>query len=1041
VQVRLRGNILHVLCETPQPLLQVPALTRLVTILLDPAECQVVTRAYPQVYQLYVYSRQQGIKQPDWAAPIYLDRLARHQAQLQLKAYDADEIEAAQGLLRPEANRTPVSSSWTENSTTAALVLSQLSLAKRGEPAAIAWYLSEILSSLDVGVWVSIRAVPGPVGPVPPQVPDQGIAQAPSVPESAQEEDASQSRLWIFCEAAYSPDPMLIAEPVTERLRQLELGQFKDAVIVVQVQGETNPDWSLRIDLTPPAEMLAEWGRWGDEQAIVRLLNQQLSHQAAQITVERKDSTLHLVVTGQVVTGESAEQPVPGEETITTEIAATLDKLAPQGLQRAMLYGQPQGALTPTWVKCLNLPALEHEALATSPQALAQQRDWPALRFLLTRLLNPDLDVQLATGGLRVKLLERSDLLHVMVDGPVCPRRQQVVPAVVKQVKAIAPNQIEGLRIYGRRAGQARPAWNYGTDFQTRSRLIPEAEAQFAATDAYVGDLLAHPEAETHAPDLTLGAVGQWLKGLGQQTVGGVRQTLLRSQFFVPSQGLPRELPALPERDRQDALKIGVVWGVLGVLLAVQGDWLLGQLLNPAPVAEAPENTAAISPPVTPEPDDEFSAALSELDWGNGEALDQDSGQLTGDTFADGAEWPLTGEASGEVITPALLETSPYPSFRSQQMDQKLALYHQHLQVDGPPDVLIIGSSRALRGVDPAALRQELATLGYGELDIFNFGVNGSTAQVVDLTLRRILSEDQLPQLVLWADGARAFNSGRVDITFNGIMASEGYRQLGQRNPQTQEDIALEADPAVTDEDALADAGTLETLRDSYQTLDQQLNDVLGQWSAVYGDREDLKAKVQAAVLHPVSNTLLVWQRTPDLDNPQPNTSDRPLSDNSRIDFDGFLAMDVRFNPATYYQLYARVAGDYDSDYRDFELEGDQVLALRRLVQFSQARDIPLIFVNTPLTDEYLDSYRMTAETDFLKFMVEFSANDPDFIFRDLGQIWPQRYDYFSDPSHLNRYGAYQVSNRIAQDPMIPWPHQRLDPADQPTDEAGELAP
>jgi hypothetical protein len=30
--------------------------------------------------------------------------------------------------------------------------------------------------------------------------------------------------------------------------------------------------------------------------------------------------------------------------------------------------------------------------------------------------------------------------------------------------------------------------------------------------------------------------------------------------------------------------------------------------------------------------------------------------------------------------------------------------------------------------------------------------------------------------------------------------------------------------------------------------------------------------------------------------------------------------------------------------------------------------------------------------------------------------------DYFSDPSHLNRYGAYTVSNQLAQDPMIPWP-------------------
>jgi hypothetical protein len=89
--------------------------------------------------------------------------------------------------------------------------------------------------------------------------------------------------------------------------------------------------------------------------------------------------------------------------------------------------------------------------------------------------------------------------------------------------------------------------------------------------------------------------------------------------------------------------------------------------------------------------------------------------------------------------------------------------------------------------------------------------------------------------------------------------------------------------------------------------------------------------------------------------------------------------------------------------------------------------NIPLVFINTPLTDEYLDSYRTNAETAFLQFMLQLSATESGFIFRDLGQIWPQRYDYFSDPSHLNRYGAYQVSNRIAQDPMIPWPQAEIE--------------
>ena len=53
--------------------------------------------------------------------------------------------------------------------------------------------------------------------------------------------------------------------------------------------------------------------------------------------------------------------------------------------------------------------------------------------------------------------------------------------------------------------------------------------------------------------------------------------------------------------------------------------------------------------------------------------------------------------------------------------------------------------------------------------------------------------------------------------------------------------------------------------------------------------------------------------------------------------------------------------------------------------------------------------------------MLHLTNQEPGLLFRDLGQLWPKRHDYFSDPSHLNRFGAYQLSNRLAQDPIIPW--------------------
>ncbi len=1070
VQVRLRGNILHVLCETPNTLHRAGAMSRMVDALLDEAPgTQVVTDVYPQVYQIYIYNRRSGQSKPDWTAPLYLNRLERHRAQYQLQSTDSLKIADAQssgqslgvsgqsaelGNAGAEAAVTPT---WQQDAATTALVLSNLSLARQGDPEAIAWYLSEVLSSLDVGVWVSIRAVPGQAT-MPPSEADDEVAHDPDL------EGISAStvpRLWILCEAAYSPDPLLIAEPVTERLRKLSLTQFKDAVIVIQVQGEDSPDWSLRVDLTPPEEMLRDWARWGDTEAIARLVQQALSPWQVRVTAEPKAESIHLIV--QTDATDTPSEPV-GEEPVMAAIAPLLERLAPQGIQRAMVYGQGAQSSTPAWVHCFDLPALEHAALAVEPKTLARRGDLPALTYLLTRLLNPDLKTQLATGGTRIKVLRRDQLLHVMADAPICPSRRRIVSTILTFLQSLELKGINGIRIYGRRAGQQRPAWSYGRDFGERQRIVPKAEPTFAASDAYLGDLLTPTEEAALRPDLTSEDVKQaWRLGWTQ-----IKQFLIRTHLFLPQSDLPRVPPPMPASDRRHALKIGFVWGLVGILLTLQVDWLLGQVLNPVtrPTAAgaAPLPGAAVPEEGRDVADDgadgagsdrpEESSAWHQDDWitddepvaedyplGEDEAvsdrwdteaedefLDWERGEA-GFLAEDGPQGrdserirPFTEElqASPErslAPTPTLLSNSPYPSFQSQQLDEKLALYHERLQESGPPDVLIIGSSRALRGVDPAALQRELEALGFGKLSIFNFGVNGSTAQVVDLTIRRILDIEQLPRLIVWADGARAFNSGRTDVTYNAIATSEGYVDLGKRHPEMSEEDAALVDGEGAKADTPQSVG--ETLRDSYQALDQKLSSRLGQWSAIYAERERLKTILRDHILTPLVAPVTM-ATTPE--NAGQNPADVTIPEGSRIDFDGFLALDVRFNPATYYQLYARVQGLYDSDYEDFELQGGQLVAFQRLLDYTQELDIPVVFVNTPLTDEYLDDYRMEAELAFQQLMLQFSVTEDDFVFRDLGQVWTDSYDYFSDPSHLNRYGAYRVSHRIAQDPMIPWP-------------------
>ncbi|MFE4108122.1 DUF1574 domain-containing protein [Almyronema epifaneia] len=1026
LQLKLRGNILHVLCVTPAALERETTLLRLVQALLEEAFKTLLSDSYPNIYQLYFYSRSSQQSEPAWSAPVYLNRLEKHLVQLTEP-------------LRPDLAGALLGES-SEDATQAlsnAIVLSNLSLARKGDPEAIARYLSQTLSRLGIGVWVSIRAIPGQGQPLARAVtahhddPDHPAVAPGAIP-----------RLWILCEAAYSPDPNLVAEPTAQQLRHLKLTQFQDAVILVQVQGEHQPDWVLRVDLTPREEMLRDWARWGDAEAIACLVEQTLAPLAIATRTELKSTSLHILCQST----EASSPAVPQQAVVVEALTALLSGLAPQGIFRALVYGQDVHQDAPDWIHCLDLPAQEHPALAASTAILAQQGDLPALAFTLTRKLNPHLENKLATGGIRVQLLVKDKLLHVMLEAPVCPPQRLATRHLAPYLRQLDLEGIEGIRLYGRRAGQKQPTWHYGKDFQSRDRVVPKAVPEFAASEAYLGDLLATSDQAIDFSEEDTESLWAALYDSWQQIGLTARNLLFQTQLFEPSHDvLATETPQLPATSSP---KVALVWGTVGLLLVLQTDWLLGQILNPprhpaAAEAMPPLPDLALSAEPEPLPTPPAEEALVDDEWAEikfGRQADEPPPEsLAADGFIDfgGGETfseenlAAGSEADRLLVTPnTLLSQSPFPSFRSQQLDEKLALYYQRLQASGPPEVLVVGSSRALRGVDPAALERSLQALGYSDVNIFNFGVNGSTAQVVDFTIRQLLQPDQLPKLIVWADGARAFNSGRVDVTYNGITASEGYRQLqiGTLLPDTAEpDLATSE---ATDTAELAPPRvSVTSLRESYQTVDRWLSQQFAQLSAAHSDREQLKTQLQQLFAQwdpPLLAALSVAET-----DENPDNLDDPMAlpdDTDLLDFDGFLALTVRFNPATYYQDHARVPGNYDSDYEDFRLQGRQVQALENLLAFTQQQNIPVVFVNTPLTDEYLDPHRMTAETEFQRFMLELSASQNGFVFRDLGQLWPERYSYFSDPSHLNRYGAYQVSNRLAQDPMIPWPRPQIEP-------------
>ena len=349
--------------------------------------------------------------------------------------------------------------------------------------------------------------------------------------------------------------------------------------------------------------------------------------------------------------------------------------------------------------------------------------------------------------------------------------------------------------------------------------------------------------------------------------------------------------------------------------------------------------------------------------------------------------------------------TTAQLSFNNPLLEQKLAQYQLRCLQHGVPDVLIVGSSRALRGVDPEVLRRSLIDRGYRNPKLYNFGINGATAQVVDLILRRLLTPEQLPKLVIWADGARAFNSGRIDRTYDAIATSDRYRQLALLSGINDENSSL--------------SQVQSSFQNTYRAIDTAFDRRLEHVSSAYHHRDRLKTWLQSKI----PATLQISDRNNtaiDVDSAALLDANEDKQHPRKIDFDGFLAVNLQFDPTTYYKRYTKVTGDSDGDYANFQLLGLQQRALDRTIELLADRQVPLVFVNLPLSDIYLDKVRRQYEVNFKEYMQKLTDSQ-QLTFIDMDGVLNQNYDRFSDPSHLNQIGASDVSRYLARVEGIPW--------------------
>ncbi len=686
-------------------------------------------------------------------------------------------------------------------------------------------------------------------------------------------------RLWVRCESLRSLDYSLLADDLAYQLRSLDLPDFTDAVFRCVAAGMTDLDWRLRVDLTPPIVLLHHWAAWGDIQAITRLINAVLWRNGLQVSGILKNWRLHLFC---CVRGNTVQ--FPNKQQAIDCVMPLLNQLSPQGIQGATIYGVqamsdglPKEDESPFWTHWLDLPGASDVRYTVPPLALAQQGDEQALRFILQRLLNPDIDRTFINGGIGISLLKRKGLLHIMSEAPVCPLESQIVDPISKVLGQIALPDILGVRIHGRISGQQATKWNHGIDFGVEIPQLP-----------------------SHTTGLPI-----------QPTPPNWQEWLFNKGWLRPATSPP------------NALSRKVLWSWLGAGLAlVMGLDISGRL------------------------------------W--------------------------FGQATVPIARTSTTANQSSLSYGNTLFDEKIAAYQELCASKGTPEVLIIGSSRAMRGIDPQVLEQELASRGFAKARVYNFGINGATARVVDLLVRRLLQPKQLPKIVIWADGARAFNEGRSDRTYAAIADSRGFQQL----PGSEGAAIAKSQPFIIN---------------GYAAADSFLNKTLAKASLAYSQRDRLHQSLQALPPHLLGKH-----------------SAAELVEAEAINQLGFLSLGTEFEPSTYYQKYLKVSGDSDNDYASFSLTGSQDAATQQTVEFLQRQQIPLVFVNVPLSDRYLDSTRQKYELAFKQYMQTFADADK-LQFVDLVGLWMQDYSLYSDPSHLNRSGAQQVSTYLARTAPINW--------------------
>jgi hypothetical protein len=288
---------------------------------------------------------------------------------------------------------------------------------------------------------------------------------------------------------------------------------------------------------------------------------------------------------------------------------------------------------------------------------------------------------------------------------------------------------------------------------------------------------------------------------------------------------------------------------------------------------------------------------------------------------------------------------------------------YQHAEINY--DVLFIGSSRIKQGILSPTVERELRELSGDEMRVFNLGQRGSHVLTNYFVLRDALGEDKRPRVVV------------VELSVAMLNSRSRDKESALKYYASQGDL-LRLLPSFRNARE-ASAG----LFGAFRGLNSCLNMLFK--SPRRPDRERLLAEILAngggRLYKPDENPYLTVA----------SRSEEKLK-----------AMRNKPN-------YRR------NRLRDYRIEGPSDWAMKRMVALSKQRGFDLIFVNAPVTDEFMGIFENGEYVAYMDYMERFSRESGiEFYDLNADEVGLTRHD-FSNLDHLNRGGAEKLSRYLPE--------------------------